>query len=296
MRRFFVFILLLFIVLPVVPVVALAQTDLLENLQIDTAAEEGSLSEIADDPAFQADLPGLFQDFQKVKDKFLNNQTTANKEVFDQAAVAWARQLVQSQLEFLRQKESEFSSFVQVNEKIPNDWLQEEEDGLNKILNDLEKSADYASAGFLVKESAQVWQRVDKKINQLRAFAVYNNFFNLIVTARQLHDDLEKEQRNIEDNMVSEEKSIWDEWKLVFVTYSDKLSEIDQSLTGIAGEFSKLQPWEGLSKTDRIWQGKLTQLNDLLLDLESLEVLQSRAIADYYKIVDSLVFPANKSL
>lgn len=283
------FLSLLFVLFIFNPYLGFAQTEVLENLPIADPAATSSPDLINNNTDILAVLSEKEEGYRKVKDNFFSRQTVDNKKAFDQAAVSWAKDLVSAQLEFIRQQEMAFGPSLESNPFVPKDWLSQEKEDLENILNDLDNSSTYASANLLLKKASSVWSRVDKKINQARVFIVYNRLFALLNKARDIHDNIGDEQSYIKSHMVDSEKSIWDEWELVYSTYTEKLSDIDKVLEGIFGNFDNLLNWKGLDEKDSLWQNKLKKLDEALLDFESLRVLQAKVVENYYKVMDNLV-------
>lgn len=292
MKFFLSFLLLILFLLN--PGFSLAQNDVLQNLPLGDPTATSSQESIRDDVNSLDGLAAGEKKYKEAKDNFFNKQTITNKKIFDKAAVAWAKQLVSAQLRFLQQQKLVFQSLVEKNQNIPAGWLEKEKADLEDILSDLEKSKGYASAASLLNRAADVWRTVDKKINQVRAFSVYNNFLLLTNKAKSLHDSLAKQQALIKTRMVDSEKSVWDNWELIFSTYTEKLSEIEKTESDLFGSFEELPDWKGLDESDSLWEKKLSALKKILLDFESLQVLQAKVVNDYYKVLANLV-PVKKS-
>ncbi len=285
---------LLLLLFSLYPVFSLAQNDVLQNLPLGDPTATSSQESVREDINPLAGLAAGEKNYKEAKDNFFNRQTVANKETFDRVAVSWAKELVSAQLQFLQQQELVFQSLVEKNQNIPTGWLEQEKTDLKAILSDLEKSKGYASAMSLLNRAVSVWRVVDKKINQVRAFSVYNNFLLLTNKAKSLHDSLAQQQALIKSRMVDSEKSVWDNWELIFSTYTEKLSEIEKTESDLFGTFEKLPDWKGLDESDSLWQQKSSALKEILLDFESLQVLQAKVVDDYYKVLANLV-PVKKS-
>ena len=235
--------------------------------------------------------------FITARDTFYDAQTSANKTVFDEAAVQWAQDLVQGQLEYVDRVEIDLYDALEHVDGIDESWLQPEREQLRSILGRLEGLQTYAPARNIIGETIAVWDDVHDQVQQVRVYTLYDRYVPVLTQARTLHEDLIEKQRDLgEQYVINPEDADWAAWQQVVDTYTSNLAKLEQIVLEQRERVETPYDWEALDDDDEVWQEEIAAFTDFLQTINSLQTLQSQSIDRYLAIENALISPANQPL
>lgn len=284
----------LLIVLSLIPLVSIAQITV--EPQVISQDSEEARAEVVNPDAEAAEallaLEDAHLEFIEAQDVFYTDQTTFNKDAFDEAAIIWAEDLLQDQLSYIAMVEAYLFSVLATQAGIEAHWLSEEAAAITVQLEEVSSLTTYAEVRAVIAENVDTWEQIRAKIQQMRVYQVYSEFALGVEIARALHDQFLREQETLEQAVVNTGDDPLATWQPIFDTYAEKLFELEASIADKQGELADPRAWTTLDSEDELWIDEQDALLALQDDMEVLQTLQTEALESFVTIVDSLVVPA----
>lgn len=254
-----------------------------------------SIGYVAVAQELDSDPGDLREVFLDARDTFFESQTTANQEIYIEQARQYALAITEAQETFIIATEKSMYDSLRIKDTVPQNWLEQEKVDIDTFRVSLDDATNYARIQAIMRDNAEYWQRVQNKIQEMRAWYAFDQYAVLLTNSRLIRDALLSAQIDVEQQLqVTGVADVdFDSWRSVFDAYSEKLVVLEDELDQQRGVFSETD-YTTLDEEDAEWQKDLEYLRTLKVEMLALSQLQEASINQFLATVSAYVVPVTE--